>query len=128
MAGRIKQLSMFVLGHIDEITIGTSRGYSLNNSAVHQVFVVRVAIDEVYAYRNSCPHKGYEEGSMAWRKHHFLNGNGRFIQCGSHGALFEIDNGLCVHGPCINKRLEKLEVTCDHQGLLCLHLDSEKKL
>jgi nitrite reductase/ring-hydroxylating ferredoxin subunit len=116
------------LGDLEDITLGTSRGYALKNAGFHDIFVIRVNQHEFYAYRNSCPHQGYEQGSMAWRKHHFLNADGSLIQCGSHGALFEIASGLCVQGPCKNQRLEKVEVSCDSQGQLQMHLNSKREL
>lgn len=56
----------------------------------------------VYVYRNSCPHLGVE---LDWLEDQFLDLDGTFIQCATHGALFEIDTGYCVAGPCAGQSL-----------------------
>jgi nitrite reductase/ring-hydroxylating ferredoxin subunit len=61
----------------------------------------------VYAYRNACPHLNI---NLNWRPDGFLDIGGRHILCALHGALFNIDDGLCVSGPCFGRRLEKLAV------------------
>ena len=45
---------------------------------------------------------------MAWRRDAYLNAAGDRIVCAAHGALFEIDSGLCVLGPCLGDRLQAL--------------------
>ena len=62
----------------------------------------------VYAYRNRCPHVG---APLDWSPDQFLDADGRFVQCAMHGALFEIDTGRCVQGPCVNRSLEPLAVS-----------------
>lgn len=69
-------------------------------------FVVRQG-EEVYAYVNRCPHAGHPLDGVPDR---FLSVDHRFIQCGSHGALFEIRSGLCVAGPCAGRSLRQLKL------------------
>lgn len=115
------------LGHINDITLGQSRGFDPQAIGKHSIFVVRQP-DTLYAYKNSCPHQGYEQASMAWRQHHFLSGNGEFIQCGSHGALFDIASGQCVRGPCIGQSLTPVKVNCDADGTLYMESTNERDL
>src|SRR5689334_23127446 len=63
-----------------------------------------------FAYANACPH---------WNVDLDL-GFGDFydpaldrIFCRNHGALFEVDTGLCSAGPCAGLYLEKFEVSWD---------------
>lgn len=56
-----------------------------------------------YTYRNRCPHTG---APLNWQPDHFLNFEGDLIQCALHGALFRIEDGLCLHGPCVGRQLE----------------------
>lgn len=58
---------------------------------------------EVLAYRNSCPHLGIE---LNFQPDVFLDAEGRYIQCANHGALFQIEDGLCVFGPCHGESLK----------------------
>ena len=38
----------------------------------------------------------------------FLDDDGELIKCSTHGALFNIEEGLCLLGPCKGKRLQKV--------------------
>lgn len=58
-----------------------------------------------YAYKNSCPHLGIE---LEWEEDKFLDFEGVLIQCATHGALFVIESGECVSGPCLGQFLEPL--------------------
>ena len=61
----------------------------------------------VRGYVNSCPHTG---APLNWLPGQFLSLDGRHIQCGNHFALFRIDDGRCVHGPCMGQGLTSVEV------------------
>ena len=52
---------------------------------------------EVYVYRNCCPHAG---SPLNWMPDRFLDRDREHILCTAHGALFEIESGLCIAGPC----------------------------
>lgn len=69
-------------------------------------FVVRRG-DGVWAYRNYCVHAGHP---LNWKPHAFLTRDKEHIICASHGALYELDTGLCVAGPCPGKTLKRLAV------------------
>jgi nitrite reductase/ring-hydroxylating ferredoxin subunit len=60
-----------------------------------------------FAYRNQCPHTGV---SLNWQPHQFFDYQQRLLQCALHGALFEPDTGLCIHGPCLGDSLHPLPV------------------
>jgi nitrite reductase/ring-hydroxylating ferredoxin subunit len=62
--------------------------------------------DHYYAYLNSCPHTG---ASLDWQPNQFLDSSGTLIQCSTHGALFRIEDGLCIYGPCLNRSLTAIE-------------------
>ena len=67
----------------------------------------------VFIYRNSCPHLGIE---LEWNEHDFLDPGGTLIQCSTHGALFIIEDGRCVAGPCQGQYLQKVEFVSDNEG------------
>ena len=72
-------------------------------------FALRVA-GRAVAWRNACPHAG---GELDWNEGEFLDGDGRYIVCATHGALFEPATGLCVAGPCRGASLEAIAVRED---------------
>lgn len=82
---------------------GTSKGFQINSGSI---FIVRKD-RTLYAYRNACPHLGIP---LEWSKDKFLDDEGELIQCATHGALFKIDDGFCVYGPCANQSLSRISV------------------
>jgi nitrite reductase/ring-hydroxylating ferredoxin subunit len=68
----------------------------------------------VFVYRNRCPHIGTP---LNWQKDKFLNSEREYIQCFSHGALFEITTGFCVAGPCHGQSLERVDSELNESGL-----------
>lgn len=99
---------MTVLCHIDDIEHGTSKGFELGEQ---RFFAVKWH-DQIYLYRNHCPHLGIE---LNWQEDKFLDMDGSLIQCSTHGALFLIEDGQCVAGPCQGERLEQIPFEI-HQG------------
>jgi nitrite reductase/ring-hydroxylating ferredoxin subunit len=69
-------------------------------------FVVRKGND-VFAYQNYCVHVGHP---LNWAPDSFLTKDRSAIICASHGAVYEIDSGLCVAGPCKGKQLRRVDV------------------
>lgn len=65
----------------------------------------------VLAYRNRCPHLGTP---LNWTPNHFLDTEAEHIVCATHGALFRIDDGHCVSGPCVGDALEALDVRIEN--------------
>jgi len=77
-------------------------------------FVVRQG-DQVFAYQNHCVHLGHQ---LNWMPDSFLTKDRRNIICASHGALYEIDTGLCVAGPCMGKTLHPVEVRVENNEII----------
>lgn len=70
--------------------------------------------DQWRAYRNSCPHTG---APLEWQAHRFLDYDGSFIECAIHGALFRVDDGQCLRGPCAGQPLQALPIRVDESGV-----------
>ena len=89
---------------------GQSRGFSL---AGNKLLAVR-RDGQVYAYLNRCPHRGI---SLEWQPDQFLDHSQSLIQCATHGALFLIESGECVAGPCAGQALSALVCREDAKGI-----------
>ena len=74
-----------------------------------EFFVVRKG-DEVFGFVNRCPHQGH---ALNWQPDRFLTREGDLILCNSHGARFQIADGLCVGGPCPGARLRSITLRVD---------------
>jgi nitrite reductase/ring-hydroxylating ferredoxin subunit len=66
-----------------------------------ELIVVRAG-GRVHAFDNRCPHRGT---TLDWAKGRFMSADGAYLQCATHGALFRMDDGACVHGPCAGQSL-----------------------
>ena len=76
----------------------------------------------IYAYANHCPHTG---SPLDWMPDEFLSIDKKHIQCATHDALFRIDDGRCVSGPCHGDSLEAILVEIRF-GWIFLHTDNGK--
>jgi nitrite reductase/ring-hydroxylating ferredoxin subunit len=81
-----------------------------------ELFVVRRG-DLLAAYKNSCPHTG---ANLEWQADQFLDLSRSYIQCATHGALFRIEDGFCVRGPCAGDSLEPIEVQLVDSGVVVI--------
>ncbi|WP_338526452.1 Rieske 2Fe-2S domain-containing protein [Pseudomonas batumici] len=68
----------------------------------------------VYVYQNRCPHRGI---ALEWQPDQFLDPSASLIQCATHGALFLIESGECVAGPCAGQSLLAIPCTEDARGI-----------
>ncbi len=101
---------------VEEIAdLGTRSFVIERNGAAEDMFIVRRG-EEVFAYINSCPHTG---GPLDWLPDQFLDLDRRYIQCASHDALFQINDGVCVAGPCKGQSLSGVEI-CVEDGAIWL--------
>lgn len=90
------------LGPLDGIADGAARNFVLQMRAGRfHGFVVRRG-DSAVGYVDRCPHMGVP---MTQVLDDYLTPSGDLIACAWHGALFAIDDGLCVGGPCAGQRL-----------------------
>ncbi|MFI8384686.1 Rieske (2Fe-2S) protein [Pseudomonas sp. NPDC079086] len=94
----------------DELAEGQSRGFEI---AEEKLLAVRKD-GQLYAYRNRCPHRGIP---LEWLPDQFLDASASLIQCATHGALFLIESGECVAGPCAGQSLQELAIREDDQGI-----------
>ena len=76
---------------------------------------------EVRAYLNFCPHLGIP---LNWQPDEFMSMEGTHIQCSTHGALFQLEDGYCFSGPCRGESLTplNLEIT-DQQEIYLVSTD-----
>jgi len=72
---------------------------------------------EFFAYYNRCPHTG---ATLEWQEDQFLDLDKKLIQCATHDALFMIDSGECISGPCVGDSLQTLPISIINDEI---HLD-----
>ncbi len=90
------------LGPLATIADGAARNYVLQLRAGRfHGFVVRRG-EAAWGYVDRCPHAGVP---LAPRLDEYLTPSGELIACSWHGALFRVEDGVCVGGPCAGARL-----------------------
>jgi naringenin degradation protein FdeD len=93
---------------IADLREGEGRGFRFGAGA-EQVAVLAIRWrGEFRAYINACPHVGTPLDGLPDR---FFDRERRLLLCGTHGARFRPEDGVCVAGPCVGKGLRPLALT-----------------
>ncbi len=95
---------MTALCGLHELDATGARGVILPDG--RDLVVVRTE-DGVRAYVNSCAHQGVPLEMFPDR---FLDSGRRHLVCTAHGARFRVEDGMCVSGPCLGKRLHAVSI------------------
>jgi nitrite reductase/ring-hydroxylating ferredoxin subunit len=82
------------------------REFDVRPDGYAKLFLVRRG-DEVFAYLNRCPHRGTP---LNWVPDQFLDRERNHILCATHGALFRLEDGHCLAGPCAGDALDPVEI------------------
>ena len=102
-----------ILCRLDDIPDGAARSFKLTDGRqVRNVFLVRRG-DTVLCYRNVCPHAGTR---LDWVPDKLFDPSGEHLWCQPHGALFEVETGFCIEGPCAGDSLTPLAVQIEADG------------
>jgi nitrite reductase/ring-hydroxylating ferredoxin subunit len=109
-ASSAKEFQLKYLCNSDQLAEGTSRGFDIDGV---KLLAVRRS-GQVYVYENNCPHRGIP---LEWQPDRFLDDSASLIQCATHGALFLIESGECIAGPCEGKSLNAIAASENAQGI-----------
>jgi len=89
---------------IRDIKEGVAQAFRISEQL--EIFIVRRG-KQNNAYQNRCPHTG---APLNWLPDQFLDASGEYIQCTGHDAMFRIQDGLCISGPCHSQVLTAIDV------------------
>lgn len=73
--------------------------------------VLRDESEQLRAYLNRCRHLPIPIDGGSGR---YLSDNRRHLLCGTHGARYRLDDGMCIEGPCQGKALEPIVIEVAH--------------
>jgi nitrite reductase/ring-hydroxylating ferredoxin subunit len=103
------------LCRLDDIPEPGSKGFVFGSGKDRfEMFVVRKG-DHVFGYVNTCPHLG---ATLDTFPDQFLTADKELIICTLHGAQFQIEDGLCVVGPCNGKHLSPIQLRIENGDLI----------
>ena len=85
------------LCRLDEIADPGSAGFTIPSvDGPVEVMVIRRG-HRAFVYVNLCPHW---DAPLDMKPGQFLDRARQHIQCANHGAVFRIEDGFCLAGPC----------------------------
>lgn len=85
-----------------------SRSFTVHDRTRTKLEIFVVSKDGHYtAWLNQCPHQGMP---LEWQPNEFLDDDGEHIICATHGALFDIEDGSCLGGPCRGQGLTSIPI------------------
>lgn len=95
------------LCRLEDIPDGQAKGFTLGSGRDQRRLLVARRGDRVFGYQNECPHA---RTPLDWTPDRFMSLDGLFLQCATHGALFRVNDGFCVQGPCAGRSLAPVAV------------------
>jgi nitrite reductase/ring-hydroxylating ferredoxin subunit len=95
------------LCRLDDIPDGQAKGINWGGGPAREDILVARRGDGAFAYRNRCPHVGT---TLDWTPDRFMSADGLHLQCATHGALFRVEDGFCLRGPCAGRSLSALPI------------------
>lgn len=118
-----KQIDVFIVCSAKSIARGSAKAFRLSRldetgtTRPFSIAIIRTEANGFFGYINTCPHEGVWLNIGAGE---FFSPDRRFLKCGRHGAIFEIETGLCVDGPCKGQSLEPVALAViDEEVCLC---------
>lgn len=111
-------MKKFYLCQQDELAEYQTRSFTieLHDEDALELFLLKQD-GHVRAYLNHCPHLGIP---LNWQPDNFMSLEGTHIQCSTHGALFQLEDGHCIAGPCRGEDLTPLNIDINKQGEIYL--------
>lgn len=106
---------------LEQLRDKRSLGVEVDLGDVKQAVFVVLDGNTVRGYVDRCPHRGTP---LAWTPDNYLDSSGEHLICATHGALFSIENGRCIAGPCQGDVLEPIEIAVSN-SLVVLIRDAE---
>ena len=99
-------IHLCALAELPEGSAREGREFFAPGNALPSIFVLRGGRGLV-AYLNRCPHR---RTPLNWTPDRFLDEERRHVVCATHGALFRVEDGRCLAGPCQGDALEVVAV------------------
>lgn len=100
---------MYKICQTEDVEERTAKGYSTPAGDI----IVTQRDGSFYAYKNVCPHL---QVNLEYMEDEFLDMDKEHIICSTHGALFKVEDGECIWGPCQGESLSKIAIEVHSDG------------
>ncbi len=94
---------MLELCCLADIPDGGARGFAVEGPALAQRLVIVRRGGQIFGYVNRCPHAFSRLDSEIGE--FFEDDDSDHLFCDSHAALFRVEDGVCIDGPCEGQAL-----------------------
>ena len=105
---------MYLICQTEDVPEREARGF---DTPMGEIFITQ-RDGAFYAYQNLCPHLQVE---LEFLENQFLDRDQEYIECSTHGALFLVETGECISGPCQGQSLEKVTINVHSDGGIYLN-------
>lgn len=109
-----------VLAHLNDIPEAGAMEWKCEVPELISILLFKLN-DQVFAYRNTCPHQGRPLGlgrsGPGGNQRFYFDAEQRLV-CPHHGALFQMDSGECVAGPCRGGFLKSLAIRVENEQVI----------
>ena len=103
-----------VLCHVDDIPMESYLTFRYPGKSPFSSIILRgFGGSDVIAWQNWCPHRGHVLDST---EDDVIDESKELLVCASHSAMFLIDNGKCISGPCEGLSLRPVPVSINSSG------------
>jgi nitrite reductase/ring-hydroxylating ferredoxin subunit len=96
-----------IIANESEVVAGKVVTFSYRQDGIRREGILLRTQTGLRCYENQCRHLPVKLDSGS---RHFLTRNRDAILCQSHGALYELETGLCTRGPCEGASLKALPI------------------
>ena len=104
-----------VVTSLDQVKEGQAKGFEVDLGGRRPIRLIVVRREgSFFVFENRCPHRGTP---LDWSPDNFLDSESHHLISATHGALFRVEDGECISGPCIGESLRSLESRTDHGEL-----------
>ncbi|HOP21434.1 MAG TPA: Rieske 2Fe-2S domain-containing protein [Gammaproteobacteria bacterium] len=108
---------MIELAKLKDIESGVLRECSIDTGQ-GQLSLILIEREEGFkAYTNSCPHQGRR---LDFAENQFLMTENQELVCPAHGAVFELNKGYCLSGPCKGQSLRQIDIKVDEESIFAI--------
>ena len=104
-----------VVARVDELQPGAVKKFWLICQQYRLDAILVNDRGNYHAYVNRCRHM---PTPLDFVRDEFLSDDRRFLQCYTHGALYDFATGECIAGPCKGESLYRLPVQVDQGDVL----------
>jgi len=95
------------LCNIDDIEEGHVRRAIFPDGNSQQTMILVRDDESAHAFENLCPHYNLP---LDFKGDDFMHPERNLLRCKNHQALFRMNDGVCIEGPCVGKRLKVVDI------------------